>query len=550
MRLDPIALEVLWKRLIALTDEAAGTLVRSSFCTIVRESNDYACVLMDARGRSVAQSTVSVPSFLGTLPITCKHFLRRFPPDSLQDGDVLLTNDPWLATGHLPDMTMITPIFYRGKLVAFTGCTAHSPDIGGRIRSGDAREVFEEGLRLPPHKFVAAGRLNALIVDVIRANVRVPDQVLGDLMAQVGTNEMAGRRLVALLDEYPGLEFAELAQIIQDKSEQAIRAAIRALPDGVYSDEFDVDGFDHPLTIRCAISVADDALTVDFSGSSTQVPQSINAVLNYTYAYTVYPIKCVLDPRVPNNEGCFNPIKVWAPEGTFLNPRAGAGVGGRALTGHYLHAAVFGALAKAVPERVQADSGAPLWFISPTGVNRRGERFAGTIFWNGGMGASASRDGLSATAYPGNVSNTPIEMIEHEFPLRFHEKALVVDTGGAGRHRGGHGQRIVWEVVNHEPITVSFLVERINHPARGRLDGRPGAPGAVLVNGRPLHNPKRIVVLQPGDVVTLQTPGGGGFGKPAERPSAEIEADLTAGELSAEAARQEYGVVVTAPNRE
>lgn len=518
MTLDPITLEVLWKRLIALTDEAAGTLVRSSFCTIVRESNDYACVLMDSRGRSVAQSTVSVPSFLGTLPITCKHFLRRFPVETLRNGDVLLTNDPWLATGHLPDMTMITPVFHRGRVVAFTGCTAHSPDIGGRIRSGDAREVFEEGLRLPPLKFVDAGRLNELIIEVIQANVRVPDQVLGDLMAQVGTNEMAARRLLGLLDEYPGLDFAELAQVVQDRSEQAIRAAIRALPDGVYEDEFEVDGFDHPLTVRCAITVEDDRLHADFTGSSPQVPQSINAVLNYTYAYTVYPIKCVLDPGVPNNEGCFNPITVWAPEGTFLNPRPGAGVGGRALTGHHLHAAVFGALAKAVPDRVQADSGAPLWFISPTGVDRRGDRFAGTIFWNGGVGASSRRDGISAMAYPGNVSNTPVEMLEHEFPFRFHEKALVRGTGGTGRFRGGDGQRIVLQVVNPEPVTVSFLVERIHHPARGRLGGNAGAPGVVLVNGQPLENPKRIVVLQSGDIVTLQTPGGGGFGHPPASP--------------------------------
>jgi N-methylhydantoinase B len=236
--------------------------------------------------------------------------------------------------------------------------------------------------------------------------------------------------------------------------------------------------------------------------------------MNYTYAYTVYPIKCVLDPLVPNNEGCFTPITVTAPEGTFLNPRAGAGVGGRALTGHHLHAAVFGALAAVAPERVQADSGAPLWMNTPTGVNRRGDRFAGTIFWNGGIGASATRNGLSATAFPGNISNTPVEMIEHGFPLIFREKVLVGGTGGRGRFAGGDGQRIVYEVTNHEPISVSFLVDRITHPARGRLGGSAGAPGVVLINGRPLEMPKRVVVLNPGDVVTLQTPGGGGFGTP------------------------------------
>lgn len=514
MNLDAVVLEVLWRRLIALTDEAAGTLVRSSFCTIVRESNDYACVLMDSAGRSVAQSSVSVPSFLGTLPITCKHFLQRFPAASLEPGDVLLTNDPWLATGHLPDMTMITPVFHRDRLVAFAGCTAHSPDVGGRIRSGDAREVFEEGLRLPPLKFAAAGQVNETVVSIIRTNVRVPDQVMGDLMAQVATNEMAGRRLRALLDEYPDLDFSELAQVIQDKSERSIRDRIRELPDGVYKDAFEVDGFDRPLTIECAITIDGDTLAVDYSGSSPQVSHSINSVMNYTYAYTVYPIKCLLDSQVPNNEGCLKPIQVWAPEGTFLNPRQGAGVGGRALTGHHLHAAVFGALAEIVPERVQADSGAPLWMNTPTGVNQRGERFAGTIFWNGGIGGSASRNGLSATAYPGNISNTPVEMLEHEFPLLFREKALVATTGGAGRHRGGHGQRIVYEVVNDRPITVSFLVDRVKHPARGRLGGHQGAPGVALVNGAPLENPKRVVVLQPGDVVTLQTPGGGGYGSP------------------------------------
>jgi N-methylhydantoinase B len=526
MKLDAIVLEVLWKRLIALTDEAAGMLVRSSFCTIVRESNDYACVLMDAGGRSVAQSSVSVPSFIGTLPITCKHFLRRFPPETLRPGDVLLTNDPWLATGHLPDMTMITPIFWHNRLIAFAGCTAHSPDVGGRIRSGDAREVFEEGLRLPPLKFVDAGCVNEVVVDVIRTNVRVPDQVMGDLMAQVATNEMAGRRLIELLQEYPDLDFSGLAQIIQHKSEEAIRTKIRALPRGEYVDVFEVDGFDSALTIRCAITIDGETLRADYTGSSAQVPQSINSVLNYTYAYTAYPIKCVLDPHVPNNEGCFNPIQVWAPEGTFLNPKQGAGVGGRALTGHHLHAAVFGALANILPERVQADSGAPLWMNTPTGINRAGERFAGTIFWNGGVGASASHNGLSATAYPGNISNTPVEMIEHQFPLLFQEKSLVTGTGGAGRFRGGDGQRVVYQMTNHEPITVSFLLDRLDHPARGRLGGHSGSPGIALVNGRRLEQPKRVVVLQPGDVVTLQTPGGGGCGEPNDRPSTEIKAGI------------------------
>ena len=244
---------------------------------------------------------------------------------------------------------------------------------------------------------------------------------------------------------------------------------------------------------------------------------------------------------MPNNEGCFNPFKVWAPEGTFLNPRQGAGVGGRALTGHHLHAAVFGALAKIVPDRVQADSGGPLWMNTPTGVNRAGERFAGTIFWNGGMGASAHRDGLSATAYPGNISNTPIEMIEHQFPLLFREKSLVAGTGGAGRYRGGRGQRIVYEMINHEPISVSFLLDRLNHPARGRHGGDPGSPGIALINGRPLEQPKRVVILQPGDVVTLQTPGGGGCGKPGDRPLEEVEADIAAGGLSRDAARRDYG---------
>jgi N-methylhydantoinase B len=516
--LDPITLEILWSRVIAIVDEASATLVRTSFSTIVRESNDFACVLLDAAGRSLAQSTLSIPSFIGTLPVTVRHLLGRFPARTLEPGDVLVTNDPWLGTGHLNDINVALPIFHRGRLVAIAASTAHAPDIGGRLRSPDNQEVFEEGLRIPVAKLCEAGRMNDLLLDVIRANVRVPEQVVGDIEAQIAANTLAAERLRDLIDEYGIDDLGELARTIQERSERATRDAIRALPAGTHACTLPIDGLDADLTIRLSLTVDHEAgrIVCDFAGTSPQQPSAFNVVPNYTYAYTAFGVKCVVAPDVPNNEGCFRPLVVTAPEGSLLNPRFPAAVGARAAIGHYLPAAVFGALAGAVPDRVRAAAGSPLWCATLSGMRDSGRPFAGMFFFNGGLGAARGQDGADCTSFPSNLSNTPVEVLEHLFPLEFERKAIESGSGGAGQWRGGDGQTIACRVTNATPITATFMASRVNRAAEGLFGGEPGSLGRVTVNGEPV-NPKFRRTLAPGDLLVMTTPGGGGFGPPAER---------------------------------
>jgi N-methylhydantoinase B len=512
---DPIALEILRNRLIAAVDEASATLVRTSFSTIVRESNDFACVLLDAQGHSLAQSSLSIPSFIGTLPVTARHFLRAFPPASLRPGDVLVTNDPWIGTGHLNDINIAAPIFHRQRLVGIAASTAHSPDIGGRIRSPDNQEVFEEGLRIPMVRLFEGGRLNRPVMEFIRHNVRVPDEVEGDLRAQIAADELAGGRLLELLEEYGMDDLRPLARAIQDRSEQATREAIRRVPAGAYPHVLSVDGLGQDLRIALTLTVEHrpERIVCDYTGTSPQQPDALNVVPNYTYAYTAFGLKCVLAPEIPNNDGCFRLFSVTAPEGSLLNPRFPAAVGARAALGHYLPVAVFGALGLAVPERVRAAPGSPLWCVNVAGTADNGRPFAGMFFLNGGMGGARGHAGLACLSFPSNVSNTPIEVLEHLFPLEFQRKEILIGSGGAGAWPGGDGQVLECSVTSSTPIVVTFLASRINRPAEGMLGGEAGAVGSVLLNGQPI-NPRFRRHLQPGDRLTLTTPGAGGYGLP------------------------------------
>ena len=319
---DPVTLEIFWSRLISIADESAAALLRTSFSTIVRESNDFGTVLMDANGDSLSENTGGIPSFSGILPRTLKHFLERFPKETWKPGDCVITNDPWLATGHLPDITMAMPIFHDGALVGFSGSVAHSPDIGGSLWSADCRELFEEGLRIPPTKFLIEGEPNELLQEIILSNVRLPDQVLGDLNAQVTANQVCGRRLNEFLGDAGLPDLSRLSGTLQQRAETAMRRAIEEVPDGVYSATLDADGFDEAGTqLECAITIKGSDLTIDYAGTSPQIDRGLNTVMNYTYAYSAYPIKCALDPNTPRNEGSYRPITVEAPEGCILNPR-------------------------------------------------------------------------------------------------------------------------------------------------------------------------------------------------------------------------------------
>lgn len=542
-KFDPITLEIFWGRLISVVDEAAGTLVRTSFSTIVKESNDYACVLLDSKGDSLANNTASIPSFIATLPRTMKHFLRVCPQDQWKQGDVIMTNDPWLASGHLPDITMAMPVFHKGELVAFAGTIAHSPDIGGSIWSADARELFEEGIRIPPLKLYENGQPNSTLMDMIRANVRVPEMVIGDLNAQIMAQTMCRNRLIEFLEEYDIDDLTDLAEVIQAKTEATMRQAISDVPDGIYEKRVEMDGFDRPIRIQCRITVKGSELEVDYEGTSPQIERGLNCVLAYTESYTTYPIKCALDPFTPKNEGSYRPIRVKAPEGSILNPRFPAPVNARQLIGHFLSAAVFGALEKAIPAKVIADSGSqPTLRILFTGVGEDREKFSSVLFANGGMGARPGKDGLSCIPFPTNSSCGSIEIQESIMPLLFWKKEMAPDSGGPGKFRGGLGQQILLEVRSQEPIRVSLLTDRHHHPAQGFQGGMPGSPTKIVLNNGQFIHPKSQTVLQPGDKLNIHYAGGGGFGPPYERERSAVEDDVREERVSAAAARDIYGL--------
>ncbi len=535
---DPFVVEVLWARLVAIADEAATALVRTSFSPIVRESKDFCCVLMDEKGRSLAQNTITVPSFVGTLPRTMKHFLNKYPAGSWRPGDVAITNDPWLGTGHLPDITVVMPVFLSGRLVAFAGAVAHMPDIGGRIYSADSTELFEEGLNLPMCKLYEADRPNELLIDLIRANVRVPDQTLGDMHAEISSCRVMSRRLLEMMNEH-GLDSLEaLAQEIHERSARAMRAAIAALPDGTYCSEVQTDRIDgKSLRIAVAMTIRGDAVHCDYSGTSEQVRRGINAVFNCTYAHTAYYLKCALDPELPNNEGAMAPLSVTVPEGTILNPRRPAPVNARQIVLHSLHAVMFGALGQAAPDRVIAPCGAPSNRTVFAGTRADGSAFNILLFTSGGMGGRKHRDGLACTTFPTNSGAASIEVVESTTPILYQTKALRPDSGGAGQFRGGLGQTIRIEVLSTEPLQASFLMDRIENAPDGIQGGGPGARSSLrLINRDMALPPKGRVMLEPGDVVEITCAGGGGFGPPQARDPALVAEDLLQGYVSASAA--------------
>lgn len=542
---DPITLEILWSQLIAIADEAAATLVRTAFSTIVRESNDYVCTLLDRHGNSLAENTYGCPAFIGTLPRTMRHILAKYPADQWRPGDAILTNDPWLGTGHLPDMNMVMPIYYRGELVAFAGSTCHSPDVGGKTFGADAREVFEEGIRVPISKFMREGEPNTDLISFIEANVRVPEQTVGDLFAQVAALEVCARRLREFLAEQHLPNLDALADATQTRAEEAMRAAIRGVPDGIYRATVEGDAVDgRPITIRAAMTVADDELIVDYAGTSPQVLRGVNSVMNYTYSHTCYPIKCALDPQTRKNEGSYRPVTVKAPLGSVVNPRYPAPVNARHLIGHFLSSAVFNCLVQAVPDKVIADSSGPPMITFWSGTNAAGKPFSQGIWTYGGMGARSDSDGLNATSYPGNFRCAPVEMLERLAPILIETKRVLPDSAGAGTYRGGAGQELRIRLIGDNPVQVSVMSMRTEHAPQGVAGGLAGTPDTVTVEGRGPIDPRGRTLLYPGEVIHLNWAGGGGYGPPSGRPIEAILDDTKSGVLTHDAAQTLYGLAL------
>lgn len=541
---DPISLEIYWNRLISIADEAATGILRTAFSTIVRESNDYANVLMDRNGDSIAENTGGLASFSCILPKTTKIFMEKYPAETWRPGDSVVTNDPWLATGHLPDFTVVTGVFHRGKLVGFTGCVAHSPDVGGSLWSADCRELFEEGIRILPARLVREGVWNEQLIDILSANVRVPRQVLGDLQAQVVANEVGAKRLGEFLDDTGLPDLQGLSAALSERTDRAMRRAIAEVPDGVYHGEVRADGFDEQETvIACTVTVSGETMHIDYEGTSPQVDRGINCVLGYTHAYSVYPVKCALDPFTPRNEGSYKAITVSAPERTILNPLFPAPVSARQLTGHLLAGAVYDALSDVLPKKIIAEcGGAPTMRALFSGLNREGDRFSQVLFASGGMGAAPHKDGLSTTAFPTNVGAGSIEAFENVAPLVVWKKGFLTDSGGAGEFRGGLGQEIEIEVRTDQAVRLSLISDRHHHPASGVLGGGSGGSSLIALSDGTRPHPKSRTTIGAGERLTMHYAGGGGYGDPRARDREAVRADVENGYVSAEAARTAYGL--------
>jgi N-methylhydantoinase B len=542
--MDPILVEVLANRLVSIVNEQQAALIRTAFSTVVRESEDLACGVFDARGWMIAQSMTGTPGHINAMATGVRHFLVACPPETLAPGDVLITNDPWQTSGQINDITIVTPVFHRGRVVGYFANTCHSADIGGRILSAESREVYEEGLRIPIMKLFAGGAINEHLVAIVRANVRTPDETVGDLYAQSACNDVGAQRLEALLEEY-GLESIDpLADEIISRSERAMRAAIEAIPDGAYEHESFSDGFDEPVRLHVTVTVTGDEVTIDFAGSSEQSRHGINLVLNYTHAYSSFAAKAALAPEVPHNEGSFRPVHVTAPLGSILNCREPAPVGTRHLIGHLLPGVIFGALAPALPDRLMATGADATWLTIWRGADAERRPFSLTLFQSGGTGARAVKDGLNTTGFPSGVAGVPAEVIETLTPLIQLRRELREDSGGPGRRRGGLGQRTEMASRSGERWSVSTLIDRTRFGAGGLEGGLPGAVGELELASGAAAPPKQTLDLAPDERVTLSPPGGGGYGDPRERDLELVLADVVEGYVSPAAAREYYGVAI------
>ena len=538
--LDAVSLGIVWDRLIAITNEILMALVRTSFSPNVRESLDLSCMVFDAAGRSIAQGTYSVPSFTGTGVATVRHMLNRYPPETLRPGDVIATNDPWMGTGHVYDINVVRPIFLGDRLVAYTLSITHLPDIGGLGFSATGRSIYEEGLRLPICKLVSAGVLNHYLFDLIATNVRVPEQTIGDLHANLSCTEVGGRLLLEFMEEYGIDDLQPIADAIIEGSERAMREKIAEIPDGTYENRIQIDGYDEPITLACRVDVRGDGIDVDLGGTGPAVGIGINVPLTYSRAFAMYAVKCVTVPNVPNNMGSVSPIRVTAPENCILNAQPPLPTGGRHTVGHFVTPLVFGALAEALPGRVQADSGM-ISLINVQGTHRDGREVSSIYYSAGGYGAMNGRDGLATIPHPANMIVPPVEVWENLTSTTFEKKALLMDSGGAGRNRGGLGQEVTMRNDSSHPLTVSCFATRTQFPALGMLNGRAGKPRRLRINGDAVP-PKGRYVLQPGDVLTLSDAGGGGFGDPRERDRELVARDVLEGFVSREAMARDYGV--------
>ncbi|QGZ66860.1 hydantoinase B/oxoprolinase family protein [Paraburkholderia acidisoli] len=556
--LDSIRLQVIWNRLIAVVEEQARLLMRTAFSPTVREAGDLSAGVFDARARLVAQAVTGTPGHVNSMAAAVGHFLDVYPLATMRPGDHFITNDPWLASGHLHDVTVVSPVFRGERVIAFFACTCHQVDIGGIGQGPDGRSVFEEGLCIPRLPLARAGVINADLIEIIRANVRTPDEVEGDILSYVGANEASGARLVAMLDEFGEDDMARVSDAIIERSRAAMQQAIARLPEGRYPYAMRIDGFDTPVDLMATLEVSGGRVKVDFDGTSPASHRGINVVLNYTRAYAAFGVRAAVAPEVPNNAGSLEPLDISAPEGCILNVQRPWPVCARHIIGQFLPDVVFGALSGVLPERVPAEGASCVWGAQlrggPAAWMAAGEtlpeagaasqpRAFETLFFNsGGSGARSGDDGMSGTAFPSGVRAIACEIVESLYPVVIWKKELRPDSGGPGRWRGGLGQRLEIASLDGAPFQFFGMYDRIVHAARGREGGGAGAPGAVSLDDGTRLRAMGLQTVPRGRRLCLDLPGGAGMGPANERDSDQLALDVRLGYVSRAAAAQAYGL--------
>lgn len=547
---DPITLEILWRRLISIVDEADSSVARTAFSSLLRDAHDYTCMFTDRRGRELAQGTFATPGQSGAMALGVKNLINKYPAHYYKPGDVFITNDPWALAGHLNDVCVMSPIFYKDQLVAFTACVFHHSDIGGRVAS-DNHDVFEEGLFIPLVKLYDQGVLNQSVIDMIRWNVRTPDEVTGDIRSQIAANHVCSEKICQMLKDSDLENLDDLADQIISLTERSMREEIDKIPDGVYHSTGLVEQMKgkEDIIIQARVEVKGSDIIVDLDGSSPQVNWGGNVVFNFTYAYVFMAVKSMFAPDIPNNDGCARPIQLSAPEGCVLNCKFPAAVAARMGVGHFLTEVIYRALSGVLPTKVIAGSGGtPAAMNVFYGRRKDGRNWHSVIIRGGGMGASAASDGNYVYIFPANGANTPVEIFESDTPLIVEKRELLADSGGPGRMKGGLGKRELFRVPDDEyapipPVNLGIQAGRYIYPAEGLFGGKPGTRAQFLVNGQP-GNSYGLTQMKPGDVVTIDAPGGGGYGDPLERDIEMVVNDVREGYVTVEAARTEYGVVI------
>jgi len=546
--ISEIDLQIMWNRLLSVVEEQARTLVRTAFSTSSREAGDISAGVFDLEGRMLAQAVTGTPGHINTMARSVGHFLDVYPVTQMREGDGYITNDPWKGTGHLYDLVVVSPTFLDGRIVALFACTAHLVDMGGVGQTPEGRQIWHEGLFIPLLRLVRAGEMNEDLLAMIRANVREPVQVIGDVYALIACNEIGSRRLVAMMREFLLDSLDTLGEAIITRSRRAMAEAIGRLPRGSWTNTMRIDGYESPIDLVATVTIGEDTIHVDYAGTSGMSSYAINCPLCYTEAYTTFGVNCVVAPTIPNNAGTLDAVKVTAPEGTIVSATYPAAVYARATMGHMMPDVVYGALEQAIPGRVPAEGTSNLWSLKLvaghglTGIGRKvGTQFMVMSFHSGGAGARPQQDGLSATPFPSGVRNVPVEATEAITPLVIWRKELRQDSGGPGRQRGGLGQ--VMEIASREDAAFGIFAgfERVKYPARGRNGGAAGQRGGLSLKSGTVLPPKGLAVVPSGDRLVVEMPGGGGMGPAAERDPEAVRRDVRLGYISEEAARRDYG---------